>query len=340
VISKPRTAVGGGLLVAVLLVSGCQARVGSAATVGDDRISTKTFTSTVNAAAATAKGANKASLQRQVLAELVQVQAARVVARRLGLSTTPGDIDLSLTQVKQGLADQSQSLPDNLVQLAAELQALETKVGSYFVEHGGSADQDHVLGFQVKDKATGQQVLAKLASDGSNLAKLAATYSANQSTSTTLGTVDISRVQELVGLKRGQSTVATITDNSSGTVTRMFYVLYVDSQFDQKDMSKALSEVKVRINPRFGTWSQDPSTGAFQVLPATSDIVAPVPSGAAQPSAPAPSAPAASSPAPSGPAPAQSGPASAPAGPAPSAAAPSATTAPAPTATPSATPSS
>ena len=42
-ISKPRTALGGGLLAAVLLASGCQARVGSAATVGDAQISTKTL---------------------------------------------------------------------------------------------------------------------------------------------------------------------------------------------------------------------------------------------------------------------------------------------------------
>ena len=233
-------------------------------------------------------------------------------------------------------------MPDNLVQLAAELQAIETNVGTYYVKHGSSPDQDHVLGFQVKDKATGQQAVAKIAPGGSNLAKLAATYRSDRGTGTTLGTVGISQVPELKGLKAGQSTVATVADNSSGTTTAAYYVLYVDSQFDQADITKALSEVKVRVNPRFGTWSQDPSTGQFQIVPATSDIVAPVPSGAAVPSgAPRPCLrPRAVRPGTFGGRPVCTRRSRTLCGPADSAAAPSPTTAPAPTATPSAAPSS
>jgi len=335
VISKPRTALGGALLAAVLLVSGCQTRVGAAATVGDDRISTKTFNATYNTAAASSVGVNPVSLRRNVLAELVQLQRAKVVAKRLGVATTAGDVDVALTQVQAQLSQQN-PLPDNLVQLAAQLQAIETNLGNYYVKHGGTADQDHVLGFQVKDKATGQRVAAQVARDGSNLDKLAAANRSDKGTSTALGTADISRIPELKGLRAGQATEATFADNSTGTVVAQYYVLYVDAQFDQTDLTAAMNAVKVRVNPRFGTWSQDPATGQFGVQPATSDIVAPVPS-VAPSAAPSGAAPAPSAPAPTAAAPSAAGP-SAPA--VSSAVAPSATAAPAPTATPSAASSS
>lgn len=294
--SKPRTAplraratraaLGGGLVAAALLASGCQSRVGTAADVGGTRISTDTLDSTYKRVAATQGATTGVALQRQVLSSLVSYHQATAVADRLHVKPTQGLVDSDLAAVEAQVKASGQAAPEDLVKLFAQTQAVETALSDYYLAHGGAADSADVRGFQVKDAATGKLVVGKVAADGSNLAQLAATY--GQGGLQPFAQVPYRSVKELAGLKKGQVTSATV-NGQTGEAT---YVFVVDRQDDQTDVLKAISAVKVTVNPRFGAWTQDPTNGGFTIGPATTGVLSKAdPSKVAETTAPVASAP-------------------------------------------------
>ena len=301
-ISKPRTALGGGLLAAVLLVSGCQSRVGSAATVGGSTISTDTLATAYREAAATSSGkAEGAKLQSDILTQLVQLQAYREVARRERVTVPQGNIDDAYQRV---VASDSSAAPQTpqAYRRQAEIQATEIALASHFVDVGGKVDSVELYGVPVKDTATANTVLAKLKADLGNATVIAQNYS------------NISQVAEVGGQLGAvsignsglpQAATAKVNEPFVATVSGTTAVFMVEARLDGTDLQAAITkDAPVKINPRFGTWGTvtDATSGAksLGVVSLASDVVAPGPSVAPSASAPAPSAAAPSAAAPFG----------------------------------------
>jgi hypothetical protein len=328
VISKPRTAaLGAGVLAAVLLVSGCESHVGTAADVAGDRISTKALNTAYAADAQTASGKTEgAKLENEVLAQLVAYQQIVALAKAKGVVTPQGDIDDAYHRL---LLEDQASKSDRTVadrQRAADVTAIERSLATYFLKQpGANPDYAEMQAFPVKDEATGKTVVGLLTKNPDQSFQIALKYSTDPSFGTHGGDVGIIELSQLPAavqkLKPGQATIAPITGSDGTPAT---YVLRVVRLSDQDALNKALLAIKVSVNPRFGTWTLDPTTHAYEVAATTSDVVAPGPSLAASaaPSGAASEAPAATAPAETAPAetaPAQTAPAAtepAPSGPA------------------------
>ncbi|MDX6202341.1 MAG: hypothetical protein QOJ83_1841 [Frankiales bacterium] len=299
--SKPRTAsLGVGVLAALLMAAGCQSHVGTAATVGSDRISTKTLDTAYEAAARTTTGkAEGAKLQDEVLTQLVQNKQFLAVAKSQHVVVAQGDIDKAYTELVQQAATNKTDQPDSSLRLSAQSQAAAIAVMEQLAAKTGRFDTVDLYAVTVADQATAQTVLGLLTKNPQDAAAIAAKYA----TDTTLkanggqaGLIQLSQlgVPALSTQKVGVPLIATV-----GTTLA---VLRVEARLDAADFQTALTSVaKVSINPRFGAWTEDPSTHAFSITPAGSDVVAPA---SAVPSATTPSG---SAPAPSGSAPAPSG---------------------------------
>jgi hypothetical protein len=332
---KPRTALSGGLLAAVLLVSGCQARAGAAATVGSARITTQALDSAYRDAVSSpaGKGAG-APLQGDVLTQLVQLQEYREVAAHEHVVVSQGAIDAAYTQVVAGAAASPQSTAT--YKRAAEIIATQTALGIALADRGGKVDSVALYGVPVKDDATAQVVIGKLKADLGNAAALAEQYSTIKSVGDAGGQLGIislganNAVPQAATAKKNVPFNFTIESQQGGAPT--LAVFMVTARLDRADVTKDIARyAKVRINPRFGTWGpthdSDGNT-TLAVTALTSDVVIPNPSPQASAAPAASLAPGASG-APAAPA------TGAPATGAPATAAP-ATAAPVPTAAPSA----
>ncbi|BEP12291.1 hypothetical protein acdb102_06020 [Acidothermaceae bacterium B102] len=327
-ISKPRTALGGGLLAAVLLASGCQARVGSAATVGDDSISTKTLDGAFRVAK-TSAGATAATKETAVLQVLVSHQELVTLAKQQHVTVPQGAVDARASQLRQEIAAGAAVLPPNTpVETQASTDAITDALGANNVALGGAVDYVRLTAIPVASQAVGAAVKAKLDAAPASAFALAQQYSTVSQLKQTGGDVGLQPTGQLTvvkDLKVGQSIVSAV-----GTSSTQLYVLRVNARLDLTKLGTEINALKVKINPRFGSWTltTDPTTGAknYAIVPAVSDVVTvgTTPAASVAPSA----APAASG------APAATAPASAPAATAaPASAAPSASAAPAPSAT-------
>lgn len=283
----PRAALGSGLVAAALLAAGCQAHVGTAADVGGSRISTDTLNATYKRVAATQGATAGAALQRQVLSSLVAYHLAASVAGKLHAPPTQGLIDADYAAVEDQVKASGQAAPDDLVRLLARTQATETALSDYYLSHGGTADAADVHAFQVKDAATAKLAAGKVAADGSNLAQLATTY--GQGGLQSYAKVPYRAVPELKGLGKGQVTAATVHQQAGD----VYLVFSVDRKDDVADVTKAIAAVKVTVNPRFGAWGSDATSGGLAVVPTTNllskaDPAKPVDTATPAASAPAP----------------------------------------------------
>jgi hypothetical protein len=324
---KPLTAsLGVGALAALVRTSGCQSHVGTAATVGNDRITTKTLDTAYAAAKRTATGQQAgAGLQAQVLTQLVEYRLLDDLAASQHVAVKQGDIDTTFAQLK---AAQPATDGDQTANQQAQARALAaiTALGESYAAKTHHVDAVKLIAIPVKDTPTAETVLGLLAKDPSSTAAVARKYSTQEQFATAGGDVG---VQPLSGLGDAAAAVAKLKPGTADVVTfsGAIYVMRVDAQLDQSAVRTALAAAgKVTVNPRFGRWDATQTT----VVAASSDIVAPdtaVPASAnpltdtqAPPaSAPAePSAPASAGP--SAPAPASSAPSTTPsATPAPSA---------------------
>jgi hypothetical protein len=301
VTSKPRTAsLGVGVLAALLMAAGCQSHVGTAATVGSDRISTKTFDTAYEAAARTTTGkAEGAKLQNEVLTQLVQNKQVLALAKSRHVVVAQGDIDKAYTELVQQAATNKTDQPDSSLRLSAQTQAAAVAVMEDFAAKTGKFDTVDLYAVTVANQATARTVLGLLTKNPQDAAAIATKYASDPTLKANggqAGLIQLSQlgVPALSTQKVGVPLIATV-----GTTLA---VLRVEHRLDAADFQTALASVaKVNVNPRFGAWTEDPTTHAFSITAARSDVVAPasaVPSG----SAPAPSgsapAPSASAPAP------------------------------------------
>jgi hypothetical protein len=280
----PRAALGSALVAGALLASGCQSHVGTAADVGGTRISTDTLNATYNRVAATQGATPGAALQRQVLNFLVTYQQAAAVAGKLHVTPTKGEIDAEFTALEDQVKASNQAAPDDEVRLVAQTQAVQGALNDYFLAHGGTADSAEVTIFPAKDAATGKLAAGKVATDGSNLTTLATTYGQGAPQRAQVG---YATVKELAGLKKGQAISATVNGQNGPQA----YVFYVDRPTDQAAVQQAIGNVKVSVNPRFGSWGNDASSGGLAVVPATNLLSKADPSKPADTTTPAASAP-------------------------------------------------
>lgn len=323
---RPRAtqaALGAGLVAAVLLASGCTSRVGAAATVGDDVITTKTLDAAYRAAVAT----GTTTTESAVLSELVTHQQYLTLAKSRHITVPPGDVDTRLAQLvisTDASASSSGDAPVNPTRDEAEEEAITIAVAADFAAKGGTVDGADLYAVPVKDKATANTVAALLRKQPSDAAAIAKKYSTNSEFAALGGQAGPTPLSDLTGfagitsIKPGQPLVS----SQQGA----WYVFVIEQRLDLADFGTALHAVsKVRINPRFGMWDEGSGSIPAGVVPLTSDIVAP------DTATPAPSASAGLEPAPSGePAPAATAPAAtepAPAATEPAATAPAATAA-------------
>jgi hypothetical protein len=353
VTSKARTTAWGiGSVAAALLASGCQSHVGAAATVGDERVSTKTLNAAYAEAAQTTSGKSAgAGLQDQVLTQLVGYEQVIALAKQQGVVTPVGVIDAEYQRQHAENVASGTDIPPTIEHLLAEERAVERALSDhYLAEPGVKADAAELLAFPVNDQATGQAALAAIAKAPDNFAAVAKKYSNDPTYGNRGGDIGVIALSglppQITNLKQGQSAVVPL----QGTIL----VVQRGAPRDQGDLNAGLAKIKVSVNPRFGSWGFDQTNNVFLVKPATSDIVAPLPSAVAASANPLTTdtpAPAASAPAPaasapasapaSEPAPADSGiPSTTPSASASAAASSPASASAAPSVTPSAAPSS
>ena len=295
-IRKPRTiSAGVGLLIAVALVSGCQPKVGTAAQVGDTRITTDQLNAATEAAAPSSSAASSAApasapTQDATLTKLIQHQLLLDLAKQRGVVVTTAEIDAVARQLKADNATKGVTQSDESVRLDAEYAATVVALSENYVKTGHAPDQAQVVVFPVADQKTADEAVAALnATPGDGLA-IAAKYASDPS-QVQHGTGQLSGLPpEVQALKSGQATVV----SSQGTLT----VWQVNKLLSTTELPKDLAAVsKVTVNPRFGSW--DPKTIA--VGPFVSEVVSPAPGAtpAAAPSGAVPSAAAPSAAAPS-----------------------------------------
>lgn len=307
----PRAALGGGLVAAVLLASGCQAHVGTAADVAGTRISTASLNDAVKAVQGTALASRAGNnLQRQMLSDLVLQQEVETLARRHKVSATAGEIAAQTARLKAASAAAGNPAePDaywqpqgrETAQVIAAMRALNQQTGRY--------DAVNLYLVPVKNQGEGETVLGLLAKTPSAKASIAQQYSSDAGLKKTGGEVGIVTLAQLnvpaaTKMKKGDATIASVQGQPA--------VLVVEDRLDAADFSRELTQdVSVKLNPRFGVWDPTSSTGTY-VVPATNtlskadpskapaDTPTPAASGAASApaGAPASSAPAASAPAP------------------------------------------
>ncbi|MDX6229183.1 MAG: hypothetical protein QOI76_2573 [Frankiales bacterium] len=291
--SKPRTAsLGVGVLAALLLAAGCQSRVGTAATVGSDRISTRTLNTAYEAAARTTTGkAQGAKLQDEVLAQLVQNKQVLALAKGQHITVAQGDIDEAYAALVQQAATSKADTPDSAQRLSAQTQAVAVAIMKDFAAKTQRVDTVDLYAVTVADQATAQTVLGLLTKNPADGAAIAAKYASDPTLKANggkAGLVQLSQlgVPALATQKPGVPLIATV-----GTTIA---VLRVDARLDAQDFQSALATAaKVTINPRFGAWTEDPTTHAFSITAAGSDVVAPataVPSASSPAASSAPSA--------------------------------------------------
>jgi hypothetical protein len=304
-------------VAAALLASGCQSHVGTAADVGGTRISTKTLNAAVKnlqgTALATQAGSN---LERQVLSDLVLQQQVQTVADRHHVSATAGDIAATATQFKESSAANSNPAePDSYWQLQGRETATAVAVMRQLSKTTGKFDAVKLYLVPVKTESEGETVLGLLAKNPSAKASIAQQYSTDAGLKATGGEVGIVSLEQLgvaqvSKMQEGDATIATVQSTTA--------VLVVEARLDEADFSSELTkDVNVKVNPRFGTWAADASTGGFAVVPATSLLSKPDPAkptdeaspsasaGASAPASAGASAPPATAPAVSAPASAQ-----------------------------------
>jgi hypothetical protein len=306
VTSKARTTAWGiSSIAAALLASGCQTHVGTAATVGDERVSTKTLDAAYAEAAQTASGKTAgAGLQDQVLTQLVGYQQVIALAKQQGVVTPPGVIDTAYQLQHAENVASGTDIPPTIEHLLAEERAVERSLSDhYLAQPGVKADATELLAFPVNDQATANAALAAIAKAPDSFAAVAKKYSNDPTYGNRGGDIGVIALSglptQITSLKQGQSVAVTI----QGTIL----VVQRGAPRDQADLNAGLAKIKVDVNPRFGTWAFDQTNNVFLVKPATSDIVAPLPSAvaaSANPLTTGSQAPAASAPAPAASAPA------------------------------------
>jgi hypothetical protein len=287
VTSKPRTAsLGIGVLAGVLLAAGCQSRVGTAATVGSDRISTKTFDTAYEAAAVTKTGkAEGAKLQDEVLTQLVQNKQFLALAKSRHVAVLQGDIDQAYAALVKQAATAKTDQPDSSLRLSAQSQAAAIAVMKDFAVKTNKVDTVDLYAVTVADQATAQTVLGLLTKNPADAAAIATKYATDSTLKANGGQAGLIQLSQL-----GVPALATqkVGVPLIATVGSTIAVLRVEARLDAADFQAALTSVaKVTINPRFGAWTEDPSTHAFSITAAGSDVVAP---GTVVPSASAPAA--------------------------------------------------
>mgnify|MGYP003296260950 CR=1 FL=1 len=198
--------------LAVLTLTGCgdsPVRAGAAATVGDIRITTTELNGFVKRGLADPQaqqqlGADKAGFQRQTLGRLINHEVLAEAARQKGVTITPGAIDAKLAdfekqaggakQLEQQAAQNGISKQDlrrfinDIVlndalgdKLTADLVVPQAQLEAAFKQNAAQNDQVHAAHILVADKATADQVLAKVTADPSQFAALAAQLSTDTS---------------------------------------------------------------------------------------------------------------------------------------------------------------
>lgn len=357
--SKARTAAWGvGSIAVTLLASGCQSHVGTAATVGSERVSTKTLnTATAEAALTTSGKTAGTALEGQVLSQLVGAEQVFALAKKVGVSASAGAVEAEYEREHAENVASSSDIPPSIEHALAQSRADQRALSDHYLATGGKADAAELLAFPVADEATAEKALGAIAKAPGNFAALAKQYSSDPTYGNRGGDIGVVPLAGLptgiTSLKLNQVNVVPLTDQG------VILIVKRGDPRDQGDLTKGLATIKVTVNPRFGVWTLDPTTNTYAVKPAASDIVAPAPSvaasvdplsGATASEAPGASAPAPEATAPEATAPAATAPvatapvpteAAATAGPAsavPSAVAASASVAPAAPSLPSATP--
>lgn len=273
-----------GSLAVALLASGCQSHVGTAATVGGERISTDALNTAYKAAALTTSGkAAGSKLQAQVLTQLVQNKQIVALAKSLHVVVAPGDIDATYRQLAATGAANKSDQPDSYWRLNALTQATGVAIMKDLNAKTKKVDAFDLYAVPVKDQATAKTVVGLLAKSPGDGAAIAKKYSTDNGLAASGGEAGIVSAAQLgdPALTTQPLGVATIVP-----IQQTIYVMRINARLDEADFGTALAAgAKVTVNPRFGTWAEsvDSQTGAqsLAVVPVGSDIVAPLPSAAA-----------------------------------------------------------
>ena len=273
--SKPRNAtLSVGMLAAVLLAAGCQSHVGTAANIGDQRISTKSLNSAwLEAQQSPTEKAQGASLERQVLTQLVDDKLVSALAANLHVVVQQSDIDQSYAAlVATAVASKTGQSDAELRREAVDEVTAEAIARAYSVQTK-KVDAIRLFAIPVKDQATGVTVLGLIQKSPGDAATIAEKYSSNQSLAQRGGDAGIQGLDSLQTPSLGTDPIGQYKVTS---IQGEIVVTRVDAHLDEADFEAGLATAaKVSVNPRFGTWKLDPSTSQFGVTDAISDIVAP-----------------------------------------------------------------
>jgi len=198
--------------LAVLTLSGCgdnPVRAGSAATVGDVRITTTALSELVARGLADPQaeqqlGADKAAFQRQTLSRLIHHAVLAQAVEQEGVKITDGAVDariadferqaggaqqLEQTAAQSGVAKEDLRefirdlvLNDALAdKLTADIDVPQAQLEALFKENAAQNDQVHAAHILVPDKATADTILEQVKADPSKFAELAAKNSTDTS---------------------------------------------------------------------------------------------------------------------------------------------------------------
>jgi foldase protein PrsA len=198
--------------LAVLLLAGCgdsPARAGSAAVVGDERITTEELQEIVERGLSDPQaeqqfGSDRADYQRQVLNRLVRAKLLEEAAREEGVTVTQGDVDEQLAQFAEQAGGReelerqasaggisSEDLPRFAREVVLELELGDELTGDLDVPQAqleAAYEQNRAQYEQVRsrhilvgDEAQARDLLAQVQTDPSAFPDLAAAFSTDTS---------------------------------------------------------------------------------------------------------------------------------------------------------------
>jgi foldase protein PrsA len=198
--------------LAVLLLAGCgdsPTRAGSAAVVGDERITTEQLQEIVDRGLADPEaeqqfGADRADYQRQVLNRLVRALLLEEAAAETGVEVTQGDVDEQLAEFadqaggREELEQQAaaggisaEDLPRfarEVVlelelgdELTSDIEVPQEQLESVFEQGRSQFEQVRSRHILVEDEAQARDLLAQVQADPDRFAELAAEFSADTS---------------------------------------------------------------------------------------------------------------------------------------------------------------
>jgi foldase protein PrsA len=318
--------------LAALTLTGCgdsPVRAGAAATVGDLRITTDELEGFVTRGLADPQaqqqlGADKAAFQRQTLSRLINHEVLAEAARQAGVKITPGAVDAKLAdferqaggaqQLEQqaaqnGIAKQDlRRFVSDIVlndalgdKLTADIEVPQAQLEQLFKQNAAQNDQVHAAHILVADKATADDILAKVKADPSTFASLAAKQSTDTSNKDKGGDLGFAGRGQFVkpfedavfGAKPGDYLVVKtefgyhvvhVIERRTTTLAQATPDLrrsILQQQREQRTtelLTKVSRELKVKVNPRFGIWNA--SQGSVEATPVDENSVSsPAPSG-------------------------------------------------------------